>query len=107
MGSGRRPDYDHRVPIYEFECSDCGARFESLVDAGTERTGCAECGAEGAERRFSSFAVTTRQLTPSQRRRMEDKRGTDRGGARKRWGESMKRARGGGERPKRGGGGGT
>lgn len=80
------------MPIYEFECSACGARFERLVDAGTETAECAECGAGGAERRFSSFGLS-RQLTPNQRRRLEDKRGTDRGGARKRWGESMKRAR--------------
>jgi putative FmdB family regulatory protein len=91
------------VPIYEFDCSACGARFESLVDAGTATVECAECGADGAGRRFSQFAPPNRQLTPNQRRRLEDKRGIDRGGARRRWGQTMQRAR---ERRKSGGGGG-
>ncbi len=45
------------MPIYEFECGACGERFEALVDAGTERAECPACGAAGAERRFSSFAL--------------------------------------------------
>lgn len=48
---------------------------------------------------MSMFGVTTRQLTPNQRRRLEDKRGTDRDGARTRWKQTMKSAR-----DKRGGG---
>jgi putative FmdB family regulatory protein len=81
------------VPIYEFECGECGERFESLVDAGTEAATCPRCGAEGAERRLSSFGLS-RQPTPNQRRRMEDKRGTNRDGARTRWKESMAKRRG-------------
>jgi putative FmdB family regulatory protein len=80
------------VPIYEFECGDCGERFEELVAAGTERTTCPSCGAEDADRRFSSFAFS-RQLTPGQKRRMEDARGTERGGARRRFGEGLAKAR--------------
>jgi predicted nucleic acid-binding Zn ribbon protein len=30
------------VPIYEFECERCAARFEELVDAGTESVPCRE-----------------------------------------------------------------
>lgn len=97
----RAPHYDRPVPIYEFECDACGARFEALVDAGAEAETCRECGAEGARRRFSSFA-TSRQLTANQRRRLEDKRGTGRDGARQRFEQSLSRAR---ERPKRQGGG--
>jgi putative FmdB family regulatory protein len=101
--------YDPPVPIYEFECGSCGARFERLAAAGTETATCPECGAEGAERRISTFGVTTRQLTPAQRRRLEDKRGIDRDGARSRWKQTLERARS--SRPgtapdkKRGGGG--
>jgi putative FmdB family regulatory protein len=80
------------VPIYEFECGSCGARFERLVKAGTSAAQCPECGEEGAERCYSEFGVS-RQLTPAQRRRMEDKRGTDRGGARARWQQRLDRAR--------------
>lgn len=89
------------MPIYEFECGSCGARFEGLVDAGTEATECAECGAPGAERRMSMFGVISRQPTAGQRRRMEDKRGTNRGGARARWQGSMDRARARGSAEKR------
>ena len=32
------------MPIYEFRCPSCGARFESLVPAGTTAAECPECG---------------------------------------------------------------
>jgi putative FmdB family regulatory protein len=35
------------VPLYEFECGRCGARFEDLVSVGTKAVACRECGAEG------------------------------------------------------------
>ncbi len=81
------------MPIYEFECGGCGKRFEELVPAGTERTACPSCGAEDAERRLSQFAFS-RQPTPGQRRRMEDARATDRGGARQRFKRGLAKARG-------------
>ncbi|MCB0875791.1 MAG: zinc ribbon domain-containing protein [Solirubrobacterales bacterium] len=80
------------MPIYEFECGECGERFERLVPAGTDNAECPACGAPGAGRRLSTFGLT-RQPTPAQKRRMEDRRGTDRGGARERFGESLARAR--------------
>lgn len=80
------------VPIYEFECGECGERFEELTPAGTETAECPRCGVAGAERRLSTFGVT-HQPTPSQQRRMEDRRGTNRGGARQRWQRSLDRAR--------------
>jgi putative FmdB family regulatory protein len=40
------------VPIYEFECSKCGAAFEELVRAG-ETAPCPECGSMEVERRWS------------------------------------------------------
>jgi putative FmdB family regulatory protein len=80
------------MPIYEFECGECGERFEQLVSAGTERADCPACGAAGAERRLSSFGLT-RQPTPGQRRRMEDKRGIDRDGARRRFKADLARNR--------------
>jgi putative FmdB family regulatory protein len=40
------------MPIYEFECSKCGARFEELVPAGgTAR--CPRCRSSEVKRRFS------------------------------------------------------
>lgn len=80
------------MPIYEFECGECGERFEQLVAAGTERAACPACGAAGAERRLSTFGLT-RQPTPGQKRRMEDRRGTDSDGARQRFKSNLARNR--------------
>lgn len=72
------------MPIYEFECEACGERFEVLSAAGTETATCPACATEGATRRFSSFGLT-HQPTGNQQRRMEDRRGTNRDGARQRF----------------------
>jgi putative FmdB family regulatory protein len=40
------------VPIYEFECAKCGARFEELVRAG-ETAPCPRCKSSEVERRYS------------------------------------------------------
>ena len=92
------PHYDRPVPIYEFECGECGERFESLVAAGTETAECPACGTAGAERRLSMFGLS-RQPTPNQRRRMEDKRGTNRDGARTRFKETLAKNRGAKKKP--------
>jgi putative FmdB family regulatory protein len=78
------------VPIYEFECQSCGDRFEELVGSHVGRdaddVGCPNCGSKEVERLVaSSYAPIHRQMTPSQRRRLEEKRGTDRGGAKERF----------------------
>ena len=78
------------MPIYEFECRSCGHRFEELVGShvGVE-TGdvlCPECGSAEPERLLSdSYTPIHRRLTPNQRRRLEDKRGTNRDGAKERF----------------------
>ena len=84
--------------MYEFECGECGERFESLVAMGTETEPCAVCGAPGAERRLSSFGLT-RQPTPNQQRRMEDRRGTNRDGARQRFQSGLDKRRAKGKKP--------
>jgi len=78
------------VPIYEFECQACGSRFEELVGRHVGRAAadvvCPKCGSKQIERLLSSsYAPIHRQMTPAQRRRLEDQRGTDRGGAKERW----------------------
>lgn len=83
------------MPIYEFECGECGQVFEDLVPAGTAAASCPACGTDGARRRLSTFGLS-RQPTPNQRRRMEDKRGTDRDGARQRFKADLARRRGNG-----------
>src|SRR4051794_4920446 len=86
------------MPIYEFECGECGERFEDLVAAGTESVACPSCGAGGAGRKLSTFGLT-HQPTAGQMRRMEDKRGTDRDGARKRFKDNLAKQRREGKRP--------
>lgn len=78
--------------MYEFECPDCGERFERLSDLGTDHETCPACGCARAERRLSSFGLT-RQPTANQRRRMEDARGTNRDGARQRFKAGLARRR--------------
>lgn len=80
------------MPIYEWECAECGERFEELASVGAESATCPACATEGAERRLSSFGLT-RQPTANQRRRMEDKRGTNRDGARQRFKADLARRR--------------
>jgi putative FmdB family regulatory protein len=42
----------NRVPIYEFECVECGERFEELVSAGATAP-CPECKSAEVRRLFS------------------------------------------------------
>ena len=44
------------MPIYEYQCRQCGHRFEQLVRTGS-RPACAKCGSRGLEKQFSSFSV--------------------------------------------------
>jgi putative FmdB family regulatory protein len=78
------------VPIYEFACRSCDHSFEELVGShvGLETADvvCPECGSAKVERQVStSYAPLHRQMTPNQRRRLEDKRGTNRDGAKERF----------------------
>ncbi len=38
------------MPIYDFECSGCGKRFEALVGGVRARPACGHCGARAATR---------------------------------------------------------
>ncbi len=90
------------MPIYEFECGACGKRFEELVGEhvgrSVEDVRCPACGSTGIERRIAgSQAPPQRSLTASQKRRLEQRRGIDRGGAGQRFRErrAARRARAG------------
>ena len=90
------------MPIYEFECRSCGQHFEELVGSHVGReiaeVRCQQCGSSDVDRLISSsYAPVHHRLTPNQKRRLEDKRGIDRGGAKKRFKQQRaaeKRARG-------------
>ena len=49
------------MPLYEFECQECGARFENLVLKASEKTEvkCPVCGSRTLEELLSSFASTS------------------------------------------------
>jgi putative FmdB family regulatory protein len=49
------------MPIYEFECGDCGERFEELVAADAAAPACARCGSPRTRRRLSTVAPPSRQ----------------------------------------------
>ena len=49
------------MPIYEFECEECGARFEELVPAGVADVACGECGSARTRRLISPVSPPGRQ----------------------------------------------
>jgi len=57
------------MPIYEYECSVCGNRFEELVYSTDERdaTKCPKCGSQDAKRAMSAFATmgSSRSAAPA------------------------------------------
>ena len=59
------------MPIYEFECDDCGADFEALVAVGTEAAACPSCGSERSRRRWSAPATFKLVKTPGAARQQE------------------------------------
>lgn len=62
------------MPIYEFECGECGARFEELVAAGTEELACPACGATRAGRLLSNVSPSGRQPRGARVRSDESRR---------------------------------
>jgi putative FmdB family regulatory protein len=65
------------VPIYEYRCGSCDARFELLADVGTDSAPCPECGAEGAERLLSTPGAPLKLTkTGADRRKQERKNET-------------------------------
>jgi putative FmdB family regulatory protein len=50
------------MPLFEFECLECGAKFEKLVrtaGADSEVT-CTKCGGRRVEEKFSTFSSSAR-----------------------------------------------
>jgi putative FmdB family regulatory protein len=72
----------NEVPIYEFDCAECGARFEELVAAGGTAP-CPRCKSSDVARRLSQIAEprvpvglfgSAAQKSNSERSRREEKR---------------------------------
>jgi putative FmdB family regulatory protein len=55
------------VPIYEYQCKQCGDKFEKLVRSmsSTDAVRCPECGSEQTARALSVFAVAGEGATKS------------------------------------------
>lgn len=49
------------MPIYEFECEQCGCQFEELLAADAGAPPCPECGAGDARRLISPVSPPGRQ----------------------------------------------
>jgi len=45
------------MPIYEYQCLDCGKRFEKIVSLHTQAMECLECQSSNVEKLYSAFAV--------------------------------------------------
>jgi putative FmdB family regulatory protein len=52
------------VPLYEFDCGACGARFEEIVPAGCTAP-CPACGGEQVTRAISQIAASRVPVGPS------------------------------------------
>ncbi|HKO39177.1 MAG TPA: zinc ribbon domain-containing protein [Solirubrobacterales bacterium] len=85
------------MPIYEFECEECGARFEELVAAGSG-VACGACGSERTRRLYSQVSPPGRQPRGAKVRADESRRGEREAARQQRITESRKR-RTAGEKP--------
>ncbi len=65
---------DGSMPIYEFECEGCGARFEELVAVADAPVACPECGSERARRLISNVSPPGRQPRGARVRSNESQR---------------------------------
>jgi putative FmdB family regulatory protein len=85
------------MPIYEFECEECGGRFEELVAAGGA-VACPRCGSERTCRLLSSVSPPGRQPRGAGVRSDESRRREREAARQDRIAESRKR-RAAGEKP--------
>ena len=85
------------MPIYEFECEGCGARFEELVGAEVAAA-CPACGSERTRRLYSAVSPPGRQPRGAAVRSGESQRREREAGRQERIGDAQKR-RAAGEGP--------
>ncbi|HEX5610675.1 MAG TPA: FmdB family zinc ribbon protein [Solirubrobacterales bacterium] len=85
------------MPIFDFECEGCGARFEELVGADAAAP-CPACGSERTRRLYSRVSPPGRQPRGAAVRSDESRRGEREAARADRIAESRKR-RAVGEKP--------
>ncbi len=86
------------MPVYEFECEECGKRFEELTAAGTKSLACPDCGSERTRRLLSTVSPAGRQPRGASVRSDEAQRG-EREAAREERLTETRRKRASGELP--------
>jgi len=47
------------MPIYEYECQQCGARIELLVRISDDTPACSECSSHDLTKRISAAAISS------------------------------------------------
>jgi putative FmdB family regulatory protein len=62
------------MPIYEFECEECGVRFEELLAAGEAAARCGACGSTRTRRLISGVSPPGRQPRGAKVRSEESRR---------------------------------
>jgi putative FmdB family regulatory protein len=62
------------MPIYEFECGQCGSRFEELVKSGTSAPACPSCESSRTRRRLSPVSPPGRVPRGAKARDSESRR---------------------------------
>lgn len=85
------------VPVYEFECEECGARFEELI-AADAMAACSQCGSRRTRRLLSQVSPPGRQPRGAGVRSDESRRREREAARQDRLAESRKR-RAAGEKP--------
>jgi putative FmdB family regulatory protein len=45
------------MPIFEYQCRECGTKFERIVQSGRNVTSCKQCGSKRVDQLLSVFAV--------------------------------------------------
>jgi putative FmdB family regulatory protein len=82
------------MPMYEFRCDDCGARFEDLVPVGTQAARCPECASERTVRVFSAPRAPMRLVkSRSAQRRQEVRNAQLNASAKARFKEARRKGR--------------
>lgn len=86
------------MPIYEFECEECGSRFDELVAVEATAPPCPRCGARRSRRLLSTVAPPGRQPRGAKVRSDEARRGEREAGHKERLARDLAR-RAKGEQP--------
>lgn len=68
------PSYDAPMPIYEFECEECGGLFEELVASDAAGVACSACGSRRTRRLISQVSPPGRQPRGARVRSSESSR---------------------------------